>query len=87
MFKESVGTRSIRYGAYKYIRPMKDGAKIPAWLPPKGIEGGLSPRPQLYDLSTDIGEQVNLAQDMPDLVQKMEDMLVDVETRSAAGAR
>lgn len=84
MFKESVGTRSMRFNDYKYIRPMKEGAKIPAWLPPKGIEGGLSPTAQLFDLESDIGETRNLADQMPDMVEQLEAKLVHIENRERA---
>lgn len=84
MFKESVGTRSLRWNDYKYIRAMGPDAKIPDWLPPKGIEGGLSPQAQLYDLAIDIGEQNNLADAQFDLTEKMEAALQEIEQRTRA---
>lgn len=87
MFKESVGTKSLRWGDYKYIAPMPAGARIPDWLPPKGIELGLSSEMQLYDLSTDIGETTNIASDRPDIASRMQEELSETLTRKAAQGR
>ncbi len=38
----------------------------------KGVEVGFSTVPQLYDLGTDIGEQINLAAENPELVSKLQ---------------
>ena len=38
----------------------------------KDIEGGFLTEPQLYDLGSDIGEQVNLAAQYPDRVVELE---------------
>lgn len=50
--------------------------KIPRnWSASKGIEGGFSTMPQLYDLSTDKGEQFNLAGEYPELVNALQTQL------------
>jgi len=68
MLEESV-TLSLRYGNYKYIHPTKKKA---SWIKDqKKIESGLSLKPQLYDLSKDVNEKVNIASKNKKLVQKM----------------
>ena len=37
-----------------------------------GVEGGFSKVPQLYDLSTAIGEQSNVAEENPELVNTLQ---------------
>lgn len=87
LFKESVGTVSLREGQWKYIRPMPAEARIPDWLPPKGIEGGLSSDPQLYNLEADIGEQNNLAEQNPDRVAKMDALISAIEARRSRDSK
>lgn len=43
-----------------------------------GIETGNAPYPQLYDLSTDIGQTGNLAEEHPDLVERMSARLQEI---------
>ena len=67
---ESCGHFSLRKGQLKYIRPAQEAK---TWIEKnKKIEGGLSPEPQLYDLSKDRGETNNLAQQKPELVAELE---------------
>ena len=74
MIEESF-TLSLRDGEWKYIAP----AMIqPEWMKNKNIESGLGKENQLYNLSEDIGEKHNLAEDMPDKVQEMEGLLQDI---------
>ena len=69
MLEESV-TLSIRHGNFKYIHPTKKKA---SWIKDqKSIESGISPKPQLYDLSNDIGESHNIAGEKEKLVKKMQ---------------
>lgn len=67
-------TLSIRNGKYKYIRAVdKVGHR---WIiNTKGIESGLSNQPQLYDLSTDVYEQNNIASENKKLVKKLEEKI------------
>ncbi len=69
LLEESV-TLSLRHGQYKYIHPTK---KKPSWIKvEKNIEAGTSTEPQLFDLSKDTGEQVNIAAKNKRLVKKMQ---------------
>lgn len=60
---------SLRKGNWKYIPATEVTAD---WMERKGIEGGLQNTPQLYDLSSDPGEQNNLAEEKPELVEEMD---------------
>ncbi|WP_430814960.1 sulfatase family protein [Carboxylicivirga sp. RSCT41] len=69
LLEESV-TLSLRHGNYKYIHPTK---KNPGWIKlEKNIESGTSNVPQLFDLSIDIGEQINIADKNKRLVKKFQ---------------
>ena len=68
---EQAGTLALRVGNWKYIPPSKG----PALNKNVNIETGNSPEPQLYDLSTDPGEQKNLAAQHPDRVRSMSELL------------
>lgn len=71
LVEESVGTLSLRRGNWKYIRPFAGGSRY-AWVADdKSIEGGFELHPQLYDLSSDMREQTNLAAANPELAAAM----------------
>ena len=70
LFKESVGTVSLRKDEYKYIRPVKR-RREPKYVRTKGIKSGFSTDHQLYDLAKDPGETVNIAKQNPELVDEM----------------
>ncbi len=63
---------SVRSGKWKYIEP-SDGPKMIPWGPK--IETGNSPEPQLYDMSVDKGERVNVAASHPDVVAQMQEYI------------
>jgi arylsulfatase A-like enzyme len=72
LLEESVGTLSLRHRNWKYILPF-DGRSGLEWVADdKDIEGGFVTAPQLYDLDSDIGEQLNLADRHPDRVEQMQ---------------
>ena len=73
MLRESCGNFSLRKGNLKYIRPTK--RQMPWIQDHKKIEGGISSEAQLYDLSIDIGEKVNLAKKKPELITELESVL------------
>ena len=58
---------SLRDGQWKYIEP-GEGPKINKNT---NTELGIDPEPQLYNLADDIGETVNLAEQLPDRVKEM----------------
>lgn len=62
------GAFSIIKANWKYIKPHKGDA----YLALTNIESGSSDIPQLYDLSNDIGEKTNLAQQFPEKVKELE---------------
>lgn len=70
---EHAGTLAIVKGNWKYIAP-SNGA---AYSKLTDTEYGNSPEDQLYDLSTDIGEKVNLAKKHPKLVKELKALLQD----------
>lgn len=73
-------THAIRFGKYKYIRPSKNTA---LWIKTKkNIEAGLSTKPQLYDLSNDPTESLNIASEHPTIVANLERKLQQVENRT-----
>ncbi len=64
-----------RSGRWKYIHPMKGPAMI-QWGPK--IETGNAAEPQLYDMSTSLGETDNLAADYPKQVEAFQKLIQDV---------
>ncbi|QTD37358.1 arylsulfatase [Polaribacter batillariae] len=73
MLEESF-TLSLRNKNYKYITPIKN-RKANKWIYGKKIESGASNEPQLYDLSKDIGEEVNIAKENKKLTKKMQSQI------------
>lgn len=63
---------TIRDARWKYIAPNKGPAIVP-WG--TGIETGYSGAPQLYDLENDPGETINLADQNPEVLSVLEDVL------------
>ena len=61
LLEESVGTLSLRKGDWKYILPFTREVQLDWVAGDKGIEGGFETSPQLYNLSSDPGETVNVA--------------------------
>lgn len=72
MLEESVGTLSLRKDNWKYIAPFSGEAGLEWVADDKAIEGGFELQPQLYDLSRDLGERVNVAAEHPELVAEMQ---------------
>jgi arylsulfatase A-like enzyme len=64
---EHAGTLSLIQGRWKYIEPGR-GPKVNRNV---NIELGNDPRPQLYDLSNDLGERHNRAEAQPERVKAM----------------
>lgn len=66
---EEAYTMSLRSGKWKYIAPFT--GKTPDWLKNKVVPTGLQSTPQLYNLEEDPKENHNLADQYPDIVNKM----------------
>jgi|TARA_B110000902_G_scaffold267086_1_gene358109 arylsulfatase A len=74
LIEESFATNSLRFNQWKYIAPVKS-TDVALFLKHKNIEGGFATVPQLYDLNKDYGERNNLANQKPELVQKLQQRL------------
>jgi arylsulfatase A-like enzyme len=72
LVEESVGGLSLRYENWKYIPPKEDPRTRTST---KGVEGGFAKAPQLYNLSTDIGERDDLSGENQDLVKTLQSQL------------
>jgi arylsulfatase A-like enzyme len=78
LLKESF-VKTLRKDEYKYIRPVKQ-KNASTWIVGiKNIEPGEETFPQLFDLSTDLGEQQNIAEQFPELVEEMEAEIQRIE--------
>ncbi|MFY0627077.1 MAG: arylsulfatase [Reichenbachiella sp.] len=70
---EEAYTTSIRTMDWKYIKPVADKSKVsPEWIKNKKIEGGMDSIPQLYNVSVDLGEKNNVAEQNPEIVKELE---------------
>ncbi|AUP80574.1 sulfatase family protein [Flavivirga eckloniae] len=73
---EEAYTYALRSGQYKYIQPKsKKGYE---WVNEKGIDAGFLTEPQLYLLSEDAGEAINIASKHPEKVEKFEAQLQEI---------
>jgi arylsulfatase A-like enzyme len=80
-------TFSARQGNWKYIAPIQEDKKVPSFMANKGVESGLGRIHQLYNLETDPGERVNMADSMPEMVQKMQQYIGTVVNKKMTGPR
>jgi arylsulfatase A-like enzyme len=64
---EHAGSLALRMGKWKFI-PQSNRPKVSKQV---GIELGNDDRPQLYDLSKDLGETNNLAESEPERAAEM----------------
>ncbi len=80
---EGLGAKTVVcQGSWVFIPPHKG----PAMFAEKGIETGISPGPQLYDLSTDIGQRTNVAETHPDKVKSLSILLEKNHTGPQTGS-
>ncbi|WP_068544292.1 sulfatase family protein [Thalassotalea crassostreae] len=78
MLEESF-TISLRSGKWKYIEPFN--GVTPDWLANKtAIENGLMTVPQLFDMSNDVKEQVNIADKYPEKVAELQQRIDDIRS-------
>ena len=73
---EHANGTALRVGQWKFIPP-GPGVKVTANT---NTETGKSPEPQLYDLSSDLGEQKNVAADHVDKVKSMQEQLEKIRS-------
>ncbi|AZQ63999.1 arylsulfatase [Flammeovirga pectinis] len=79
MVEESY-TISLRQGDWKYIQPIASTRRVPDFMEKfKNIDGGMSRAPQLFNLKTDIKEEVNVANQHPELVKGMQHILDSIQ--------
>jgi arylsulfatase A len=76
---EHAGTWSIVQGAWKYIEP-RNGQ---AYAKFTDTELGNDPKPQLYNLTDDLGEKRNVADQYPERVQQMKQQLQQILNKGA----
>lgn len=86
LFTESIPSVAVRCGTLKYIAPALH-PRTEAFMARKGIEGGGSTSPQLYDLSRDPGERTNLASTRPGDVRRLAATLASVQAQARASRR
>ena len=82
MLEESF-TLGLRSRNWKYIQPLSPTQEIPGWMVNKNIETGLMKQPQLYNLKSDLGEQINLADQYPEKVEAFSNALKAIVNRSS----
>jgi arylsulfatase A-like enzyme len=70
---EKAGSISVYDGEWKYIAPSNGSA----YNRLTNIELGNSRQPQLYHISTDLGEQHNVASEYPHVVERMKKIIAD----------
>jgi len=76
MLEEGMLAKGIRQDYWKYIQPSELEASEMERI--KQIEMGVSDKPQLYNLHEDPGETRNLADNHPEKVKEMEQLLEDI---------
>lgn len=72
VYVQQGGALSLIQDGWKYIEPTRQEFPFLKYV---GIESGSSQKPQLYHLSTDIGEKQNLAEKYPNKVKDMAALL------------
>ncbi|WP_440875642.1 sulfatase family protein [Thalassotalea sp. PLHSN55] len=79
MLEESF-TLSLRSGKWKYVEPFN--GTTPDWLANKtAIENGLMTTAQLFDLENDQKERVNVANEHPDVVARLQAALDEIKAK------
>jgi len=71
VIEQASGTLSIIQDDWKYIEP----SNRQAYNKKTRIELGNNPQPQLYNLANDIGERNNLANENPEKLKELQELL------------
>lgn len=74
---EHAGTLSVVQGNWKYIEPSNGQA----YNKLTNTELGNNPQPQLYNLTSDVGEKTNVADRFPERVQQMRQQLQQIRQK------
>jgi arylsulfatase A-like enzyme len=77
---------ALREGTWKYLPPTADSAAKPSQKAAvkkntKPKQAGKSEPAELYDLAADIGETQNVAARYPDVVDRMQSVLEDIQSK------
>ncbi len=75
---EEAGTFALRQGHWKYILPRPGAPATITFDERKKIEMGVISVPQLYNLDNDPGEQDNLAEELPEKVEELHDIMMEI---------
>ncbi len=78
LVEQGIESIAIINGDWKYIEP-NSGKRMDTLT---DIELGNSPLPQLYNLKNDIGERINLADNYPQKVKEMQDLLLSIKNKN-----
>jgi arylsulfatase A len=78
LFEESY-TFSLRKNNWKFIAPVE--GNVPAWFANKKVESGLSKTIQLFNLTTDAAEQINVATQYPELIEEFKLQLIKIKQK------
>lgn len=82
LFKQSVPTVALRIGEWKYIEPVEEFVNAGHFIAEKGIESGASLEPQLFNLSSDIGETTNLVSRREELITQADEIFLEIKMRT-----
>lgn len=77
---EEAFTFALRYDKWKYIHPVENDP--PDWFASKKIESGLSRDVQLYDIQADPAESRNVADQNPEAVKKIQEILSGIRNNN-----
>ncbi|ROQ21716.1 arylsulfatase A-like enzyme [Marinimicrobium koreense] len=75
---EEAYTLALRRGDWKYIEPFT--GTLPDWMKNKAVDAGLKGHPQLFNLSEDPEEKVNLAERHPKILKELQSKLDEIKS-------
>ena len=77
LFENNLKTMTLRQGKWSYLTPSDHAV----FSPEKKLEMGISLDEQLYNLNYDIGQQINVAIEYPEIVKNMKDRINEIVNR------